>query len=789
MEYFFLLLATLLGSGLVSFGPYIYRKLRKKDTVLKNILFEGGVNFLVCLLLNSFILMFVAIFYFHAPSWEETGVFFSFALIVSLFNPGRCIIAAIKERKLKPKGLIKGGAVFLFIVSFFVSESLLFNKVALKSNGESTPVGLSDSSYVTDKANLTNNNDGSYTSNGNRASFVLTSVPSNASSITFNFKQENVQLTCTVSTRNSSSEKWKDVGTYSLNANYGEFSTLSLSGGSTYYRFSFSIDTSRPYNGKTLTISGLSINGATPFRLSLLRLWVVAGLIFLASKLPSLAKKAAQAPTKIKAYKITLSSLLLVSLLSLLIVALCSPRGPGYLLTSYPMTDQEVYEADIFVQLFDGFRKGKLSLDITPDSRLIDLGDNVYNYMLRSASGASCLWDHAFYHGKYYCYFGLIPVIFVSFPIYWLTGCAANAIFLELFYFILAIFALAYLAIVLCDLFKIAPNPIVMIFVIIAIVFGGLFSNLVAYTDWDARYHLPFVSGIANILLFVLFVALAYPKEKKGLYLAFAGFFFVCTMGSRPDFGLWLIFVAPVLLVMLFKKGETAKRKALNFVPMFAVLLVGGAGLMFYNYSRYGSVLEFGQSYQLTLFDMRKAKFSTSAFVGSIYHYFIQAPTTTNTFNFINPKYTEQSYDFNSYRDGTIGLLCNPLFYAMLFFIMFDIIKEKKLSLKISYILMPITLIILAWSIYSLGGTCFRYLLGLAPLMGVITLIAFLRFISLSEGYVKLGGYVISFLLFTGAFVFGALLVPNSFDGMKGGDLGGVVIYGIRELFGSYNFI
>lgn len=789
MEYFYLFLASLVGSSLACFGLYFLQKLRKKETNLKNSLLIGGLNFLVSLLVNSLIFIFVVIFYFHASSLYEAGVYFSFALIISLLNPGGYILNSIKEKKLNPQGFLKGGIVFLFIVCFFVSESLLYNQVALKSKGSSTSISLEDSSYVVDKGNFLKDEEGTYTSNGNYTYLILTNLPSDASSITFNFKQENVQLTCTISTRNSLDENWKEVTSYSLNANYKEFATLSISGGSSYYRFVFSNDTSRPYNGSSLTISTIVINESIPFRISLIRLWAITGLLFLASKLPSLAKKAQHAPTKSKTYKITLTSLLLVSLVSLLIVALYSPRGPGYLLTSYPMDDNELYDADIFVQLFDALKKGQLSLDITPDYRLLELGDDVYNPYLRSQSGASFLWDHAFYNGKYYCYFGLIPVIFVSFPIYWLTGCVSNAIFLELFYFILVIFALGYLTVVLCDLFKIAPNPIIMIFVLIAIVFGGFYSNLVAYNDWNARYHLPFVAGLANILLFILFVALAYPKEKKGLYLAIAGFFFVATMGSRPDFGLWLLFVAPILLVMLFKKGETGKRKALNFVPMFAILIIGAVGLMYYNYARFGSLLEFGQSYQLTVGDMREAKFSASAFMGAIYHYFMQAPSISKQFNFINPAYTKQSFDFNSYQDGTIGLLCNPLFYAMLFFTLFDIAREEKISLKISYILMPVTLVILSWSIYSLGGTCFRYLLGLAPLMGFITLVTFLRFISLSDGYIKMMGYVLAFILFTGAFLFGALLIPNSFDGMQGEDLQGIIIYAIRELFGAYNFV
>ena len=78
------------------------------------------------------------------------------------------------------------------------------------------------------------------------------------------------------------------------------------------------------------------------------------------------------------------------------------------------------------------------------DPRLSEM-ENPYDPQARKELGIYYHWDHAFYNGKYYMYFGIVPVVLLFLPYQLLTGNAlttykATQIFTV--WTILAIFAL-----------------------------------------------------------------------------------------------------------------------------------------------------------------------------------------------------------------------------------------------------------------------------------------------------------------------------------------------------------
>ena len=97
-----------------------------------------------------------------------------------------------------------------------------------------------------------------------------------------------------------------------------------------------------------------------------------------------------------------------------------------------------------YEDITESFLKGKLYFEYAVDEKLLTL-KNPYDPVERDASGAKYHWDCSFYNGRYYMYFGVVPVLLVFLPYRLITGHSlvgyhATQVFTALF--IVGIFAL-----------------------------------------------------------------------------------------------------------------------------------------------------------------------------------------------------------------------------------------------------------------------------------------------------------------------------------------------------------
>ena len=66
-----------------------------------------------------------------------------------------------------------------------------------------------------------------------------------------------------------------------------------------------------------------------------------------------------------------------------------------------------------------------MNLDVKTDPKLMKMEnpyDTALRYQYSMENGVDFRWDTAFYNGKYYVYFGVVPVILCYLPFYVLTG-------------------------------------------------------------------------------------------------------------------------------------------------------------------------------------------------------------------------------------------------------------------------------------------------------------------------------------------------------------------------------
>lgn len=97
----------------------------------------------------------------------------------------------------------------------------------------------------------------------------------------------------------------------------------------------------------------------------------------------------------------------------------------------------------------DAFENGQISLLKEVDDALLQV-ENPYDWGMRNDSGAKAEWDHVFYDGKYYSYYGIAPVVLLYLPYHKLTGhyCSTNLSILLFSLVGLLFLAMAYLAFV-----------------------------------------------------------------------------------------------------------------------------------------------------------------------------------------------------------------------------------------------------------------------------------------------------------------------------------------------------
>ena len=99
-----------------------------------------------------------------------------------------------------------------------------------------------------------------------------------------------------------------------------------------------------------------------------------------------------------------------------------------------------------YSEMADNLLAGRISFDYGDETELLQL-QNPYDPNERRQTGVKFHWDYAFYNGKYYMYFGIVPTIILFLPYRIITGTpldtiVATQIFVAIF--ILGIFVLFY---------------------------------------------------------------------------------------------------------------------------------------------------------------------------------------------------------------------------------------------------------------------------------------------------------------------------------------------------------
>ncbi len=251
---------------------------------------------------------------------------------------------------------------------------------------------------------------------------------------------------------------------------------------------------------------------------------------------------------------------------------------------------------------------GRLDFEYGDEESLEGL-ENPYSPAERREARVYFHWDHAYYRGHYYMYFGIVPVFLVFIPFRLLTGHSLttyHATQIFTFFIIIGIFALFWM---LARLFLRELSFSVYI------ALSAAFSVMsVWYATAEPALYCTAISSAVALevwsLYFYIRAVWRERRENRQILLAGIGALLgALAFGCRPTVALTNILVLPMLAVFLKKRRITWKLLGKLVLAALPYVLVGAA-LMCYNYVRFDNPFEFGQIYQLTVADQSGYRFS-----------------------------------------------------------------------------------------------------------------------------------------------------------------------------------
>ena len=279
-----------------------------------------------------------------------------------------------------------------------------------------------------------------------------------------------------------------------------------------------------------------------------------------------------------------------------------------------------------------------LNLVLEPPAELAAM-ENPYDTALRDKVASGYVWDTAYYDGKYYCYFGVVPCLLFQLPFEALTGIRdlptsfgmvvmAVAAVLASFGLVkqaarrwfpgvsAAAYLLAATAVAGCgQLYYLLLRPLIYEYVILC---GASFVML-ALWQWLAA---------ANT-----------PDARRGVRIAHLIFGSLCmalAAGCRPQMELFAFLALPIFWRQYVTEKRLFTRKGAVEFALFALpFVLVAAGLMWYNYARFGSPFDFGANYNLTTNDMTRRGFNAGRIGTALFYYLLAPSPLSATFPYV----------------------------------------------------------------------------------------------------------------------------------------------------------
>lgn len=503
----------------------------------------------------------------------------------------------------------------------------------------------------------------------------------------FDYRQPAQELTVKIQFTDAAHKTYFDSTEYTEGVPAVQVSTLSdaseyINLNTTGYVSNLRIEVTGEDITYPVKLSNLCINAQHPFTFNQGRFWAVAGLLALAYAFrprstiyrigmverPRASKGVIIATVAIECCLIS-SYLFMGS--NLVGVATSSYNSGSWNGTSIANTFEVGGDnAQQYAELAKAMAHGQLYLEEEPPQWLQDMSDPYDKGArdeLQKQTGEEYLFDVAYHDGHYYVYFGVVPVLLFYLPFYLITGASfptAIGVLIAVLGFVLGVtalldrFARYHFKRVSLGLYLLLQIPLVMC------------SGILYLAKFPTFYSLPIALGLA----FSVWGLYCWMRGRAGRHAE--KWFFIGSLcmalvaGCRPQ-----LLVLSLLAFPLFWRAYITKRRlftpkgAREFTCLVAPYAIVAAGIMGYNYARFGSFTDFGANYNLTVNDMTKRGWNVGRLAPALFAYFLQTPFTTGVFPYLQAAPFETTYLGQTIKEVTFGgiLVCLPVLWILPF--------------------------------------------------------------------------------------------------------------------------
>lgn len=382
-------------------------------------------------------------------------------------------------------------------------------------------------------------------------------------------------------------------------------------------------------------------------------------------------------------------------------------------------------------KLADAILDGHAYLDLPVSDILLHM-DNPYDTeertQLNTEQRDAIYWDYAYYEGHYYCYFGILPCLLSFVPFKLITGLDLRTDYVVLLFGCLAVVSGFLL---LQQFVKTYFKKISIAHFICGFLALILFSGILEQVYLPRIYPIPILSS-----LFFCFTGLAlwlkgkraYEQSGKmnSLFLILGALSIAATLGCRPQYVLCAVLAFPLFWREIRDGQFFSIKGASNTAAVILPFILVAVPICYYNYVRFGSIADFGASYNLTGADMTSYRFCLPLILVRCLEYLLLPLSVFESFPFIAAINETQPFSF---------LWTNEPFYAGFFvlcpaalFVFVLVLRRGRAAarnwglLPMIYVMLGLSAVVLMVISYVSGVTMryfsdFGWLLGLAVIL------------------------------------------------------------------------
>lgn len=373
--------------------------------------------------------------------------------------------------------------------------------------------------------------------------------------------------------------------------------------------------------------------------------------------------------------------------------------------------------------------------------------ENPYDTIALTAEGIYYCMDYAYYDGTYYVYFGIIPELLLYYPYYKITGNPLANYDAQFYLYIILVIGVFITLWQLVHRYGTRDGKCKVPFLIYLMMATEvtLLSNHVYLISRADIYNIPVMGATAFTWMGIglWFTGLAIKKDGSSLdrfiriaALTAGSLCMAAAVGCRPQFALFSIVALFAFFYIekdgkygignrvVFKKGYVAETLAL-FIPYCIIAAI----VCWYNYARFGNILEFGATLSLTTNDMNHRGFNLDRIARGMYAFFFQPAVYGTDFPYLNSSLLSSSYMGKNLTEFTYGgFFVTNLFLLSIFAPLFGLAKRLRTRLEESLIFISMIVVSIVIAIFDVNGAgiLYRYTCDCIPGLVLAAVIAWI---------------------------------------------------------------